>query len=151
MQINFLFFLFVFFLRDNFNLWRSLLIIALYHQTKTPISFWCRRELNSKSFMLLSEILPVELTRTHIIGELFSFYIFYTSKNNYTKNKKRKDKLKILKLPHWGEVDLKIFSEHLDSRRESQETLSVKWAQPRGWEGMKSLPLREDQLGPLLR
>ena len=31
------------FLRESFNLWRPLLMIAHYHQTKTPISFWCRR------------------------------------------------------------------------------------------------------------
>ena len=52
----------VFFI-ENFNIWRLLLIIAFYHQTKTPISFWCRRGLKPKS--LISETLTVELIRTH--------------------------------------------------------------------------------------
>ena len=38
---------------------------TLYHQTKTPINFWYKRELNSKSFIQLSENLAVKLTRTH--------------------------------------------------------------------------------------
>ena len=41
-------------------------MIVLYYQTKTPISFWCRQELKSRSFIQPSEALPVELTRTHI-------------------------------------------------------------------------------------
>ena len=49
----------------NFNLWRSLLMVALYHQTKTPISFWCSRELNLRSLIQPSDTLPIELTRTH--------------------------------------------------------------------------------------
>ena len=40
-------------------------MIAIYHQTKTPISFWYRRELNSRSLIQPSETLPVELTETH--------------------------------------------------------------------------------------
>ena len=36
-----------------------------YYQTKTLISFWCRRGLNPKSLIQLSETLPVELTGTH--------------------------------------------------------------------------------------
>ena len=40
-------------------------MIILYHQTKTPISFWCRRGLNPRSFIQSSETLPVDLTRTH--------------------------------------------------------------------------------------
>ena len=40
-------------------------MIALYHQTKTPISFWCKRGLNPRSLIQPSETLPVELTRTH--------------------------------------------------------------------------------------
>ena len=56
----------LFFLRESFNLWRPLLMIALYHQTKTPISFWYRRGLNSRSLIQPSETLPVELTGTHM-------------------------------------------------------------------------------------
>ena len=56
-----------FFFRESFNLWHLLLMIALYHQTKTPISFWCRRGLNSRSLIQPSETLPVELTETHEI------------------------------------------------------------------------------------
>ena len=40
-------------------------MIALYHQTKIPISFWCTRGLNSKSLIQPSETLPVKLTRIH--------------------------------------------------------------------------------------
>ena len=29
-----------FFFKESFNLWRPLLMMALYHQSKTPISFW---------------------------------------------------------------------------------------------------------------
>ena len=53
------------FLRESFNLWRSFLMIAFYNQTKTPISFWYRWELNSKSFIQLLENLPVQLIGTH--------------------------------------------------------------------------------------
>ena len=53
------------FFLESFNLWRPLLMITLYHQTKTPISFWCRRELNSRSFIQSSETLLVELIETH--------------------------------------------------------------------------------------
>ena len=58
-------FFFFFFERKSFNLWRPLLMIALYHQTKTPISFWCRRGLNLRSLIQPSETLPIELARTH--------------------------------------------------------------------------------------
>ena len=46
-------------------------MIALYHQTKTPISFWYKRGLNPRSLILQLEILPAELTGTHIICKLF--------------------------------------------------------------------------------
>ena len=39
---------------------------ALYHHIKTLIDFWCRRKLNLRSLIQPSEILPVELTETHI-------------------------------------------------------------------------------------
>ena len=54
-----------FFFGESFNLWRPLLIIVLYHQTKTPISFWCKRGLNPKSLIQPSKTLPIELTETH--------------------------------------------------------------------------------------
>ena len=50
---------------ESFNLWHPLLIITYYHQTKTPISFWCRRGLNPRSLIQPSEILPIELTGTY--------------------------------------------------------------------------------------
>ena len=50
---------------SNDNLWRPLLMIALYHQTKTPISSWCRRGLIHRSLIQPSETLLVELTGTH--------------------------------------------------------------------------------------
>ena len=40
-------------------------MVAYYHQTKTPISFWCRQGLNPKSLIQSSETLPVELIGTH--------------------------------------------------------------------------------------
>ena len=40
---------------------------TLYHQTKTPIDFWCRRGLNSRSLIQLSETLPVELIKYTLI------------------------------------------------------------------------------------
>ena len=43
--------------------------IALYHQTKTPISFLCKQRLNPKSLIQPSKTLPIELTRTHLIQE----------------------------------------------------------------------------------
>ena len=56
---------FIIFFRESFNLWRPLLMISPYNQTKTTINFWCRRELNPKSLIQPSETLPVELTGTH--------------------------------------------------------------------------------------
>ena len=50
---------------ESFNLWCPLLMIVLYHQTKTPISFWCRREF-LRSLIQPSETLPVELTGTYL-------------------------------------------------------------------------------------
>ena len=37
-------------------------MIAFYHQTETPINFWCRQRLNPKSLIQSYETLPVELT-----------------------------------------------------------------------------------------
>ena len=50
-------------------------MIALYHQTKTPIKFWCRQGLNLRSLIQPSETLPVELTGTHFKLLLFFFEI----------------------------------------------------------------------------
>ena len=60
------------FFLESFNLWRPLLMIALYHQTKTPISFWCKRGMNPRSLIQPSETLPVELTETHNSSNKFS-------------------------------------------------------------------------------
>ena len=74
------YFYFLFFL-ENFNLWRLLLMIVFYHQTKTPIGFWCKRRLNPRSLTQPSETLPIELTGTHwfleLIGQYFTFMSFY--------------------------------------------------------------------------
>ena len=43
----------------------SVLDDSFYHQTKTPISFWCRRRLNPRFFIQPSETLLIELTGTH--------------------------------------------------------------------------------------
>ena len=61
---------FVFFFRESFNLWRPLLMITLYHQTKTPISFWCRRGLNPRSLIQPSETLPKLINVIHQINIL---------------------------------------------------------------------------------
>ena len=53
------------FFLESFILWCPLLMIALYHQIKTPISFWCRWGLNPRSLIQPLETLPVELTGTH--------------------------------------------------------------------------------------
>ena len=68
---------FFFFFLKSFNLWRPLLMIVLYHQNKTPISFWCRRRLNPRSLIQPSETLPVELTGTHFF--FFFLYIYNLS------------------------------------------------------------------------
>ena len=56
-------------------------MIAFYHQTKTPISFWCKWGLNLRSLIQQSETLPVELIGTHktwllivIIGVALIYY-----------------------------------------------------------------------------
>ena len=43
----------------------SVLDDSFYHQTKTPISFWCRWRLNPRFFIQQLEILPVKLSETH--------------------------------------------------------------------------------------
>ena len=40
-------------------------MIAIYHQTKTPISFLCKEKLNPRSLTQSLETLPIELTETH--------------------------------------------------------------------------------------
>ena len=57
--------LFFFFFRE-FQLWYLLSIIALYRQTKTPISFLYKRELNLIFLIQPLEILLVELIGAHI-------------------------------------------------------------------------------------
>ena len=45
---------------------RLLLMIALHHQTKTPIGFLCRRKLNLRSLIQPLKTITIELTGTHI-------------------------------------------------------------------------------------
>ena len=40
-------------------------MIVFYHQTKTPINFWCRWRLNLRSLIQPLETLPIELVETH--------------------------------------------------------------------------------------
>ena len=40
-------------------------MIDFYHQFKISIAFWCRRKLNFKSLIQLSDTLLVELIRIH--------------------------------------------------------------------------------------
>ena len=66
-------------------LWCPLLMITLYHQIKTPISFWCRRGLNPRSLIQALDILPVDLPRTH---KYISSYSKAFLNSFYTINKK---------------------------------------------------------------
>jgi len=43
--------------------------------TKTPISFWCKRGLNLRSFIQPSETLAIELTRTHNMNTFFKILV----------------------------------------------------------------------------
>ena len=45
-------------------------MIILYYQTKIPISFWCRRGSNFRSFIQPSETLPIELIGTHNLSSM---------------------------------------------------------------------------------
>ena len=56
--------LYIYIFLESFNLWRPLLMIALYHQTKISISFWCKWGLNPKSLIQPLETLSVELEPT---------------------------------------------------------------------------------------
>ena len=38
--------IFIYIFLESFNLWRSLLMIVLYHQTKIPLDFWCRIQIS---------------------------------------------------------------------------------------------------------
>ena len=40
-------------------------MIVFYHQTKTPINFWCRWGLNFRSFIQSLETLSIELAETY--------------------------------------------------------------------------------------
>ena len=69
---------FIIFFRESFNLWRPLLMISLYNQTKTTINFWCRRELNPKSLIQPSETLLIKLIETYpFIINLFLYSYIY--------------------------------------------------------------------------
>ena len=56
-----------YFFWKSFNWWCLFLMImiVLYHQIKTSISFWCKRRLNPKSLIQPLKILPIKLTETH--------------------------------------------------------------------------------------
>ena len=72
------FFFFFFFERESFNLWCPLLMIAIYYQTKTPISFWCRRGLNSRSLIQPSETIRIQLKFNFdpLLRFRFNIYIY---------------------------------------------------------------------------
>lgn len=44
--------LYSFFFFKSVNLWCPLLIIALYHHSKTLISFWCKQRMNLKFYII---------------------------------------------------------------------------------------------------
>ena len=68
---------FFFFFRENFNLWRPLLMIALYYQTKTLIIFWCRQGLRSSSILLLLPFLFIFYFYTFCRYLLFFTFSFF--------------------------------------------------------------------------
>ena len=47
------------------------MVIALYHKTKTKISFWCKPKSNFRYLIQRQDTLPVKQTRTHRIFESF--------------------------------------------------------------------------------
>ena len=53
------------FFRKEFQLMASAPNDSSYHQSKTPINFWCKQGLNFRFLIQLSETLPIELTKTH--------------------------------------------------------------------------------------
>ena len=76
-----IFWCFYFFLK-SFNLWCSLLMITLYHQTKTFIDFWCRRGLNSRSLIQhSSETLPSFSFFSHTYHNNIFLLFFFWHKN----------------------------------------------------------------------
>ena len=72
------------------------MIIVFYHQTKIPINFLCRPELNPISFIEPSEILPVELIGTHYYKTMLQYLrsnlklgeVIYIKRNHLYLNKK---------------------------------------------------------------
>ena len=46
---------------ESFNLWRPLVMIALYYQTKTPIGFLCRRGLNTDLLLYILMCSPMHI------------------------------------------------------------------------------------------
>ena len=46
-------------------MWRLLLMIVIYHQTKTSIDFWYKQELNPRFFIQQQKTLLIELIGTH--------------------------------------------------------------------------------------
>ena len=73
---------FFFFFWESFNLWCPFLRSALYHQTKTPISFWCRWGLNPRFLIQPSETLPVKLTGIHVSNNYLYMSICLPCANN---------------------------------------------------------------------
>ena len=68
---------------ESYNLWRPLLMIDLYHQTKKPINFWCRQGLNPRSLIQLGTELLLDMGQWPFPppppppSRFFLFYYFY--------------------------------------------------------------------------
>ena len=52
---------------------------TLYHQTKTPIGFWCKQGLNFRSLIQPSETLPVKIIGIHILSNIKCHFKFIMS------------------------------------------------------------------------
>ena len=73
---------FIIFFLKSFNLWYPLLMIALYHQTKTPIDFQCRQRLNPKS-------IADDSSYSTIKDFIIHFLIWFLSYTQYFGNTKK--------------------------------------------------------------
>ena len=82
--IFFKFFCKLIYILESFNLWRLLLMIVLYYQTRTPISFWCRQGLNLRSLIQPLETIPVKVTivsnKNIIIGNENKIMVFASNR-----------------------------------------------------------------------
>ena len=81
--LPYILFLVFFFFLESFNIWRSLLMIALYHQTKTPISFWYRQGLNLRFLIQPLKTLLIKLIKTQLFCRDWTSDFLYNHQRRY--------------------------------------------------------------------